>query len=575
MSKRNNRERKPQASREGSFAVGEAGGKQAKAASLKGGKGVSSASKAKNVKKKGPSLLGRLMAFLLSHPWMTMLVALWAFLFFFYGDMLRVAQQRSFFVFDSLAMDYWLCQSLGWLYVTGRFLLLSCVWPLCGTLLIAGMLTLAARLLDYALGLRGWGRAVAFVAPFAYMGFLFYKGLNLFYLREPSWITNWPLLALALCAVLAAVRWAMKRAQGRKVESTEVAAEPSRPLAKGVLAVFAALWVACAAMAMTYAQNDRLTCAMECKMMEQDWDGMVQLAMTSAHPTRTVAAYHALALNQNGQLATELFNLPYQYPNAHLSRKSGSFDGGLDYIVIDCNFYAGLTRSAYHEAMEQNVLEGPTIHRIKRMTQCALLDGENALAEKYLAILKKAPFEGDFVEKYSAMLKDPGLITQDQELVGVMELQPVNDNFEQIYREPMFLGYNLALTEAKTMRGLHNSLYACLYTKDMNAFGSRIRTMLEQGVPLPKIYEEAIVVLNIKNLAVLKQIKLSPYVLQEMKDFMGECFAKGEKGEKKDLKKKAKKFEKYRGTYEYYYYFQNIPDENYVVPDEGEKGGVN
>ena len=38
---------------------------------------------------------------------------------------------------------------------------------------------------------------------------------------------------------------------------------------------------------------------------------------------------------------------------------------------------------------------------------------------------------------------------------------------------------------------------------------------------------------------------------------------------------KAKKFEKYRGTYEYDYYFQNIPDENYVVPDEGEKGGVN
>ena len=156
--------------------------------------------------------------------------------------------------------------------------------------------------------------------------------------------------------------------------------------------------------------------------------------------------------------------------------------------------------------------------------------------------------------------------------MGVIELQPVHDTFEQIYREPMFLGYNLALTEAKSMRGLHNSLYACLYTKDMKAFGSRILTMLEQGVPLPKIYEEAIVVQNIKNLSVLKQIKLSPYVLQEMKDFMGECFAKGEKA---DPKEKAKKFEKYRGTYEYYYYFQNIPDENYIVPEEKEKGGVN
>lgn len=525
----------------------------------------------KGDRQKGPSLWSKLVNLLVSHPWLTMLVALWAFLFFFYGDTLRVAQQRSFFVFDSLAMDYWLCQPLGWLYVTGRFMLLSCVWPLCGALLIAGMLTLAARLLDYALGLSGWGRVVPLVAPFAYMGFVFYRGLNLFYLREPSWIMTWPLLALVLCAVLAGVRRGMKYVKGRKHDSAEVQ-KCERPLIKGVLAVFAVLWVGCAVVAMTYAQNDRLTCAMECKMMEQDWDGMAQLASTSAHPTRTVAAYHALALNQNGQLSTELFNLPYQYRNAHLSRRTGSFDGGMDYIVIDCNFYAGLTRSAYHEAMEQNVLEGPTIHRIKRMVQCALADGESALAEKYLAILKRAPFEGDFVEKYSAMVKDPGLIGQDQEMMGVIELQPVHDTFEQIYREPMFLGYNLALTEAKSMRGLHNSLYACLYTKDMKAFGSRILTMLEQGVPLPKIYEEAIVVQNIKNLSVLKQIKLSPYVLQEMKDFMGECFAKGEKA---DPKEKAKKFEKYRGTYEYYYYFQNIPDENYIVPEEKEKGGVN
>jgi len=104
----------------------------------------------KGDRQKGPSLWSKLVNLLVSHPWLTMLVALWAFLFFFYGDTLRVAQQRSFFVFDSLAMDYWLCQPLGWLYVTGRFMLLSCVWPLCGALLIAGMLTLAARLLDYA-----------------------------------------------------------------------------------------------------------------------------------------------------------------------------------------------------------------------------------------------------------------------------------------------------------------------------------------------------------------------------------------------------------------------------------------
>ena len=47
--------------------------------------------------------------------------------------------------------------------------------------------------------------------------------------------------------------------------------------------------------------------------------------------------------------------------------------------------------------------------------------------------------------------------------------------------------------------------------------------------------------------------------------------------EKHELsKKKARKFkDKYLGTYEYYYYFQNVPDENYVIKDTDEKSGVN
>lgn len=524
---------------------------------------------AKGATTKGKTKHAGILSFLGKHIWLTMLVMLWAFLFFFYGDTLQIAQQRSFLVFDSTAMDYWLCQPLGWLYVTGRFLLLSCVWPAIGALLIAGMLTLSARWLDKALGLKGWWKAIVVALPFAYFGFFFYMGLNLFYFREPGHIMNVPLIAMAVCGAIALVA-KIKRTKGQKAEPVEADEDKSN---KPRLLTMAALWIVCAVIAMTYAQNDRLTCAMECKMMQQDWDGMVELAKKASHPSRTVAGYHALALNQNGQTATELFNLPYQYPDAHLSRRHGGFDGGLDYIVVDCNFYAGLTRSAYHEAMEQNVLEGPTIHRIKRMVQCAVIDQENALAEKYLAILKKAPFEGDFVEKYSAMLRDYNLVAQDSELAGVIELQPVHDSFEQIYREPMFLGYNLALTEAKTVRGLHNSLYACLYTKDMPAFGSRILTMIESGMPLPKIYEEAIVVLNIKNLAVLKQLRLSPYTLQEFKDFMADAFTQQQKDV--EPKKKAKEYDKYRGTYEYYYYLQNIPDENYSLPEEEAKGGVN
>lgn len=500
----------------------------------------------------------------------------WLFLYWFYGDMLRVAQQRSFFVWDSLAMESVLSQSWGWLYAVGRFMLLACRWPLLGSLLIAAMLVGAVKLLD---GVRNKENKSIFsifnfqfsiLIPFAYFGWMFYKGLNMFYLREPSWIMTIPLITLVVCAVIYLVSRVVRKSKKQPAPQEKCSMFNVQCL------IFLILWLASAVMAVTYAQNDRLTCKMECLMMEQDWDGMVEVAKSASRPSRTVAAYYALALNQNGQMANELFSLPFQYPNAHLSRGNGGFDGGMDYVVIDCNFYAGLTRCAYHEAMEQNVLECPTIHRLKRMVQCAVIDRENALAEKLLAILKKAPFEGDFVEKYSEMLKDYNLVCQDGELASVIDLQPVKDSFEQIYREPLFLGYNIALTEAKSIRGLHNSLYACLYSKDMKAFGSRVLTMVENalqgGAPLPKLYEEAIIVENIKNLAALKNMRLSTYTLQEMKEFMGECFTKGEK---LDPKQKAKEFEKYRGTYEYYYYFQNVPDENYTIPGEDEKGGVN
>ncbi len=511
-------------------------------------------------------------------------LVVWVFLYVWYGDVMAVAEQRGFFAFDSLAMQEYLCQPLGWLYATGRFMLLSCVSPLLGTLLIALMLVLTAWLVDRAFSLRGWWHAVAVVLPFCYFAYLFYRGLNLVYLRELSWIMTIPLIALAVSLVLALImKIASKRKLSLKAMFSQVEARSGRQV-WCLYGVMLLLFAGSVAMAETYAENDRVTCKMERLMYDEDWDGMVAAAKSASHPSRTVMGLYVVALNQNGQMANELFNIPMQYRNAHLSRKSGDFDAGMDFIVINCNFYAGLTRSAYHEAMEQTVLEGPSIDKMKTMVKCALIDKENALAEKYLAILSKVPFEGDFVEKYSAMLQNYNLVLQDATLASVIELQPVHDTFEQGFREPMFLGYNICLTEAKSLRGLYNSLYACLYSKDLVSFGQRILTLIENKVPLTRIFEEALVVQNIKDVSVLKGLNLSQNSLQVMKEFMGECFTSQDKAtlnlskeEKNELaKKKGKKYkDKYLGTYEFYYYFQNVPDENYSAPIEVEKGGVN
>ena len=140
-----------------------------------------------------------------------LLIIVWGLLYFLYGDLLFVAEQRSFFAFNSTAMQYFLCQPLGWLYVVGRFMLLSCCWPLLGSLVIALMLTISAWLLDRAFNLRGWGHLVSVSFPFLYFVYFFYMGLNLVYLRELSWIMTVPLIPLFISIIIAIVAKLLKK----------------------------------------------------------------------------------------------------------------------------------------------------------------------------------------------------------------------------------------------------------------------------------------------------------------------------------------------------------------------------
>ena len=134
-------------------------------------------------------------------------LVLWSFLYFWYGDVLYVAEQRSIFSFDATVMNAYLSQPLGWLYAIGRFMLLSCKIPLFGSMLISCMLIFSAWLIRIAFNIRDWFCSVIVVLPFAYFVYFFYMGLNLMYLRESSWVMTIPLISLVLSGVIAIVSW--------------------------------------------------------------------------------------------------------------------------------------------------------------------------------------------------------------------------------------------------------------------------------------------------------------------------------------------------------------------------------
>ena len=187
-----------------------------------------------------------------------------------------------------------------------------------------------------------------------------------------------------------------------------------------------------------------------------------------------------------------MFDIPYDFPKVRLDSLTGSGEYGL--FVTDCNFHAGLLNAAYRGAMDGVVMDGPRLSCFKRMAICALLNGEKELCSKYLKLIENSPFESDFVQKYQAMLRDDKLIEADEELQHVKALYPKEDHFEQNYRSPAFLGYNVGLMEGSDAT-LTTSAAACLYSKDLQSFLPRAQILAQKGRSFPACMQQAIAIM--------------------------------------------------------------------------------
>jgi hypothetical protein len=179
------------------------------------------------------------------------------------------------------------------------------------------------------------------------------------------------------------------------------------------------------------------------------------------------------------------------------------------------------------------------------------------------------PFESAFVQKYGPLLYSPSMVKKDPDLAKVAEVIPLEDSFEQWYRTPLFIGYNVMLSSGRSMRALYNSLAACLYNKDLEAF--YIRTLPLRGGTLPKNFEEAVVLYGLKDADRIKAFQVSPVTLETTKSFLSDALNYKGQNRKEVYYKLCSQ---YLGYYPFYYYFENIPDENYFLTNR-EKGRVN
>lgn len=496
-----------------------------------------------------------------------------------YGDVFHHIALENYVCSDAEAMTFVRRLSWGSLYWACRYALLAFNNQWLGGVLMALVLTLTAWLFDrFFLALlpsagcteaqcarrKSFIVGTGFVPVFALLGWMVWRGYNLYLRCEISSFVVATLVLLAVALLAGLIAFCLSRRAASRAASLSAQARFGLPLASLVALMLygGVTWLALGPNAYV-----RITCKMQNILDEtQDWQAMTELARSCERPTRSIAAYHAIALVQQNEVLEHAFDIEYNYPKLELDDIGGN-DEGVNYVP-DCNLYAGLVSAAYHMTMENHVMFGPRLRAYKRMAVCSILNHEPKLALRYLHIIDKMPFCHKWAERYTAYLENPEAIKEDPTYAMISTLFPRENRFEQNYRQPVFLGYNVGLLSGSD-NTLRTSVATCMYSKDLNNLLLRTNILQQKGT-LPISVQQSIIVASLNRQGLLDkypQVKANVMLQTEFKRFLDEVqpfmTRKSALTDEDEIKAVQQEMcdalrDDWLGSYYYYYYTGNI-----------------
>lgn len=552
-----------------------AGAKASTPKHVKEGKGKTE--QAKGGKKKSllnhlPILPIPIIAFLLIWWW----TASWQ------GDVFRMMRENSFFVPDSLMMRFETCLPYGMLWCAGRALLMLFRYPWLGGAVLSFILTLSCWLLGYAMRLKAGWRWIQWLPLAAYTGIFTYQGINNYFESETGQAMGIPLAILAILIV-----WGvMIRSFSRKPSPAFLRIPKDESPRANYLQLLVIIAVGLLP-AILYGNMARAyvrpIARMQVGVMEQDWDDVIKTAEANAEQSyRPLAANFAIALVQTGQVGERFFNIRLDYDSLYIVGMNGDRQNALGLYQMECDLHAGLVQTAYHHAMENMAMLGPTLRNLKTLCKASLLRNEWEVAEKYLTILDRVPLEGDFVEKYRPMLRNSEAVNSDPEFAVIRSTEPIHDNFENHLVQPVFLGYTASLAEGRSTNALYNSLMVNIYTKTMPDFLMRSQGITGQTPPLS--IAQALNLMSSKYPEIMQSFNGLNLYSNDLQNFLNETapYVQSRPGITEEEKAQLRAlghtpsgtdtltssenralharelFPRYKGYYPYYYFFGNL-----------------
>ena len=475
----------------------------------------------------------------------------WLWSGWYYGSVFYISREYSYWVADPRIMNFVLSQPYGILRYIGRAILLLYKFPWLGGLVMALILTSGSWLTGYCLRLRGSWRTLQYLPSLFYMAVVTWNGLDIFFEARTGFIFGIPLLALIVLMVCALIIRSFSRKATPAFFANPAGETPRQHCIQ--LGIILVVMAAVVGFDMWKRPYVRVICRLLDMEYRQDWSGIQKLARENAMMSnRPMACSYAIALVQTGQIAERLYDIRLDYDSLHVHGMDWKHNNASVLYVPEGNYYGGFIESAQHACMEQMVMTGPTIRLLKLQIKCALMREEWELAEKYLALLRRVPFEGAFVKKYEPMIHHLDKVNADPEMALIRLTEPIHDSFENQYQQPLFMGYNLLLVEGRSSQALTNSLSVCLYTKLMPQFIERLEPIV--GTTPSSIIMDGILLAENKQPGLSQHFTGMNFRQPQFQTFLRNVqpYMKDRAGYANEL------FPKYKGYYPYYYFFGNL-----------------
>lgn len=288
-------------------------------------------------------------------------------------------------------------------------------------------------------------------------------------------------------------------------------------------------------------------------LQKSDWDKALELCSEYPETHRMIVYFTNIALLKSGNMGDRMFHYTQVGPEGlSLPWTTNSF---IPFFGNDIFYHLGYINEAYHWAFEAIVANGNCPRLVKRIVMTSLINGNNAVAEKYLKLLSKTIYYRGWANHYLKLINDPELIEKDAE---------ISEKRKFLIRTDFFAGDDNS--ELSLNRLLENQPYnrlvfeyfmaSLLLEKDILSFISNIDRIKEFGYKqIPVHYEEAMIwYMSYSKQDIMPEgFDIRQSTLQRFLDYADAYSSYN--GAISDM---ARSFKKYYGTtYWYYYHFVN------------------